>query len=522
MVRLIRLLMFVLLLGAAIPAQAQTGSFSLTILHTNDVHATYEADSTGYGGVARQATLVQQIRSEVEHVLLVDAGDRFTGSVFHSFHQGRDSVEVMNLLGYDAMVLGSYEFTHGAERLSQFVTALHFPVVVANVDFSRSPLLDGKIAPYSIQTFDGEPVGIIGVTRGDSRIRPIPELGFDTQYANVVQTVVDDLAAQGVNRIVLLSHLGYYDDLGLARAVSGVDVIVGGDTNTLLSNTSPDAEGPYPAVIESAAGEPVLVVQAWQRNRVLGRLDVTFDAAGVLTEWTGDAIFLTEDIASDPAMDALIERLRRPILDDFLTQVIGGTEVRLEGEREVCRFEECNMGNLITDAMRVATGTQIAFQNGGGIRASLAPGPITVGNVLEVLPFSNTYVYFEMQGIDVIAALENSVSRVDSEEGTGRFLQVSGLRFAYDGSRPVGQRIANVEVLSGDGNYEPLDPDEVYTISTNDFLFAGADDFTVFAEKSANSYDYGRALDEIVRTYITQISPINIPQTEGRIIRLDR
>ena len=469
-----RAVLFLLLILGQVPlSQAQSDNFTLTVLHTNDVHATYEADSTGYGGVGRQATLVQTIRAEEDHVLLVDGGDRFTGSVFHTFHQGHDSVVVMNQLGYDAMVLGSYEFTHGAERLAQFVSALEFPALAANVDFSRSPLLADKVMPYTIKPFDGEPVGIIGVTRGDSRIRPIPELAFDTAYADVVQGAVDALAGQGVNKIILLSHLGYYDDLALATAVTGVDIIVGGDTNTLLSNTSPDAEGPYPAEIASATGEPVLVVQAWERNRVLGRLNVTFDAAGVLTTWDGDAIFLTEDIPSDPAMDAVIEQLRRPILDNFLTQVIGSTEVRLEGEREVCRFEECAMGCLITDAMRAATGTQIAFENGGGIRASIDPGEITVGSVLDVLPFSNTYVYFELQGIDLIAALENSVSRVDSEEGTGRFLQVSGLKFAYDGSRPEGQRIADVEVLTATGEYEPLDPDEIYTVSTNDFLFAG-------------------------------------------------
>jgi 5'-nucleotidase / UDP-sugar diphosphatase len=514
---------FVFLISAFVlmPAQAQDDSFALTIMHTNDVHAHY--DPVGdYGGIARQATLVKQIRAEVDYSLLLDAGDRFTGSMFHSYYQGLDSVRTMNQLGYDAMVLGSYEFTHGADRLADFLDLLSFPAVVTNVDFSASPELNGAVKPYLIVDFDGEQVGIIGVTQGDSRIRPIPELVFNTDYENVVQTAVDALTEEGVNKIILISHLGYFNDLDLATRVSGVDVIVGGDSNTLLTNTPhPDAEGPYPGVITSASGEPVLVVQSWLYLRVMGRLNVVFDAAGVLTDWSGDALFLTDEIEDDPDMAALIEDLRAP-LPDFLTNVLGENEVRLDGESEVCRYKECNTGNLITDALRAATGAQIAVHNGGGIRASIEAGEVTVGDVLSVLPFNNTFVIFELSGADLVAALENSVSRVEATEGTGRFLQVSGLRFTWDGTRDVGRRILSVEVLNEDGEYEVLDPDEVYTIATNDYLFAGGDDYVMFAENSSADYDFGRTLDEIVRSYIQQNSPINYPANEGRIKRVDR
>ena len=522
MPRTVCLLTVIVLLCAVPLVSAQTADeFSLTVMHTNDAHSTYDPDRTGFGGVARQATVVKQIRAEHPNSLLLDGGDRFTGSMFHSFYQGWDSAQVMNQLGYDAMVLGSYEFTHGANLLADFLDLLKFPVVVANVDFSRSSELAGKVQPYVILDVNGEPVGVLGVTQGDSRIRPIPELVFDTDYETVIQAAVDDLEAEGVNKIILLSHLGYFADLALATDLSGVDVISGGDSNTLLSNTSPDAEGPYPAVMQSARGEPVLVVQAWEHNRVLGQLNMVFDADGVLTEWDGDTIFLAEDITPDPDMDALVERLRQP-LGDFLTQTVGSTESHLEGAEEVCRFEECSLGNLITDALRATTGAQIAFHNGGGIRASIDTGEITVGEVFDVLPFSNTFVIFELSGADIVAALENSVSRTDSTEGTGRFLQVSGLRYAWDGSLPAGQRIVSVDVMTASGSYTILDPDEDYTVAANDFLFAGGDDYTMFAENSANSYDFGRALDEIVRNYITQHSPLALPPTEGRITRVDR
>lgn len=505
-----------------IPAQAQDDTFVLTIMHTNDAHAHHDPDHDGRGGVARQATVVKQMRAEVAHSLLLDGGDRFTGSIFHSFYQGQDSAQVMNELGYDAMVLGSYEFTHGVETLDQFVGSLAFPAVVTNVDFSALPELDAQIPPYIVVTFGQQQVGIVGVTQGDSRLRPIPELVFDTDYVESAQSAVDVLSADGVSVIIMISHLGYFNDLDLATRLTGVDVIVGGDSGTLLTNIAHEnAEGPYPTVIQSATGEPVLVVQAWLHNRVMGRLDVTFDAQGVVSGWAGDAVFLTPDIPDDPAMSALVEDLRAD-LPLFLDEVIGETQTRLEGEREVCRYAECNMGNLIADAIRAETGAQIAFHNGGAVRASIDPGAITVGDVYQVLPFSNTYLIFELSGADILAALENSVSRVEATEGTGRFLQVSGLRFTWDGSQPVGRRIVSVEVQDAGGEYDLLDPDELYTVATNDYLFAGGDDYAMFASSASDVYDFGRTLDEIVRGYIEANSPLALPASEGRIKRLDR
>lgn len=515
-------LLLVLLFMVALPmgfAQDSGELFQLTIMHTNDTHANYEPQRDGVGGVARQATAAKQVRAEAEHTLLVDAGDRFTGSVFHSFYQGQDNARVMNLLDYDAMVLGSYEFTHGPDVLADFVNALDFPIVLANVDFSAYPSLS-TIQPFVIREFDGELVGIIGITRGDSRLRPIPNLVFDTDYIEVAQNAADTLTAQGVNKIILLSHLGYFDDLEMATRLNGVDVIVGGDTNTLLSNSLSNAEGAYPTVIDSASGEPVLVVQAWDKTRIMGRLNVVFDSAGVLLEWNGDAILLDDSIDPDPDMQALIDEMKVEI-GSFLGQIVGENTTYLDGSEEVCRFSECNMGNLIADAIRSATGAQIAFQNGGGIRASIETGTVTVGDVLDVLPFNNTYVIFEISGLDIIAALENGVSRTDATEGTGRFLQVSGLRYAWDGSQPVGRRIVSVEVLNASGRYEPLDPDEIYSVATNDYLFVGGDAYTMFAENSRNSYDFGRTLDEALRDYIVQISPVSL-QTEGRVTRIDR
>ncbi len=158
--------LFFLIVAAlfALPVLAQDDSFALTILHTNDVHAHHEPGSDGNGGAARQATVVQQIRAEVPNVLLLDGGDRFTGTLFHQQYRGQDSVQIMNAIGYDGMTLGNHEFDDGDEVLSQFVDGVDFPVVNTNIDFSGEPLLADKIPPYAILDVNGEQVGIIGLT----------------------------------------------------------------------------------------------------------------------------------------------------------------------------------------------------------------------------------------------------------------------------------------------------------------------------------------------------------------------
>jgi 5'-nucleotidase len=204
----------------------------------------------------------------------------------------------------------------------------------------------------------------------------------------------------------------------------------------------------------------------------------------------------------------------------------------LVGDRKVCRVEECNLGNLITDAMRAYSKAQIAIENGGGIRSNVPVGAdipadlkltdtlkVTEGDILTVLPFGNVVATFELKGSDVIAALENGVSQV--EGGAGRFPQVSGIRFSWDGSKEFGSRIVSVDVLGADGTYSPIDPDATYTVATNDFMRIGGDGYAVFKDKAINPYDGGSPLDLVLADYIKANSPVN-PQVEGRITRVDK
>lgn len=519
------LLAVVLSLALIAPLGAQEDSYELTIMHTNDVHAEHEPGRDGDGGAARQATVVRQIRDEVANSLLLDAGDRFTGTLFHIQWMGQDSAQIMNMIDYDAMTLGNHEFDNGDEVLAAFVDALEAPVVTANMDFSASPLLAGKVAPWITLEVGGDEVGIIGLVTPDSEIlsSPGPELVFMYDMVSVTQEAVDALTAEGVDKIILLTHIGFEADVEVAQQVSGVDVVIGGHTNTFLSNTYTGAQGEYPLVFESTSGEPVLVVQASARTRYLGRLDVEFDGAGVLTDWEGDAILLSRYIAPASDVSDLVAGLAEPIAA-LRQQVVGEAAVMLDGDRSVCRVEECNLGNLIADAVREETGAQIAYMNGGGIRSDIEAGEITMSDILTVQPFNNVTSTFSLSGADVLAMLENAVSRIQlNEQGqvqrggaSGRFLQLSGARFSIDPTQEVGSRIVSVEVLDEAGEFVALDPEAIYTMAGNNYVRTGGDGFSVLEENAIDPYDGGRVDFNVTLDYIVANSPV-APVTEGRI-----
>lgn len=522
-------LLLLVLLPMTARAQDDSG-LELTILHTNDTHAHHEPDDDGNGGVAIQATVVNAIRAEEEHVLLLDAGDRFTGTLFHQQYRGGDSVVLMNALGYDAMVLGNHEFDDGDDALAEFIGGVDFPVLAANVDFSGVDLLAETVLPWVIFDIGGTQVGVIGMVTPEAvhDSRPNEALAFNEDLAGVTQAAVDALTGQGVNKIILLSHLGLYADEPLAEQVSGVDVIVGGHSHNLISNRYQTEFSDYPMHKLSASGEPVLIVQAGSDNQFVGRLDVTFNADGIIALWGGDVIFLSRFIPPDPEIDALVVNLDEP-LEALQETVVGQTSTFLVGARDVCVAGECSLGNVVADALRAETRAQIGLVNAGEIEGNIpdddvpdelaleSPEDITLSDVMTALPYPTLVSTFELSGADLLAALENSVAAV--EDSAPQFLQVSGIRFSWDGAKPAGNRVSNVEVLDGE-QYVPLDPNATYALATTDYLRTGGDGYAMFAENATRVYDFGRPLAQVVAEYIGGVSPLQT-SVEGRITRLD-
>ena len=277
-----------------------------------------------------------------------------------------------------------------------------------------------------------------------------------------------------------------------------------------MSNTVEGAMA-YPTMVGD-----VPVVQAYAYSKYVGHLKVDFDDEGNVKSATGDTIVLDASVAEDEAIVARVAELAGPI-DEMKNRVVASADAAIEGDRSFCRTQECQMGNLVADAMldRVRDqGVAIAIQNGGGLRASIDAGEITMGEVLTVLPFQNTLSTFELKGADVVAALENGVSQV--EEVKGRFPQVAGLKYTFDGSKPAGERISDVMVVDADGNASPIDTGATYGVVSNNYMRGGGDGYKVFKTGGMNAYDYGPDLADVVAEYLAQNQPYK-PFTDGRI-----
>lgn len=510
-------------------AGSALADYDLRILHTNDVHDRVESvtkynnscsteDETAgkcFGGYARLATAIRDNRAEGGNVIVVDAGDQFQGSLYYSTYKGSHLAELMNMVDYDAMAVGNHEFDDGPDVLANFIKANTTPVLSANIQ-TRVAGLDQLIKPETIMTVGGERIGIIGLTTPETA--DISSAGPNVVFndlATSLQQSVDRLHAQGINKIVALSHSGSYADFDIVGKVSGVDVIVGGHDHLLFSNTVEKASYPYPVVKKGADGNPVLIVQAYAYTRYLGDLAVTFDDNGVAKAWSGEPISLDSSIKQAEDILAKISELSGAV--DAVRKIeVGSFTAPADGSRETCRAMECAMGSLVADAMlwKAGDGYQIAIQNGGGIRASIDEGTVTMGEVLTVLPFQNALATFRLSGADVVASLEHGVSLVS--EGKGQFPQVSGLKFDLDLNAPAGSRVSNV-MVNEDGTFVPIDPAKTYGVVSNDFMRNGGDGYALFRDNATDVYDFGPNLEQAVAEYIGMNSPM-APATHDRIM----
>ncbi|KQN69832.1 bifunctional metallophosphatase/5'-nucleotidase [Devosia sp. Leaf64] len=505
--------------------------FTLNILHINDFHSRFdpitgsdsncdaETDAAGecFGGIARLKTIIDDTRAKYDggNSLLLSAGDNFQGSLYYTTYKSKVVSDFFNQMGFDVVATGNHEFDDGPEEFLKFIEAAKFPIIGGNFDVTKDEGLRGKIEGSIVLDIGGEKVGIIGATTEDT-----PDIASpgDVEFHDVIQYVrgaSEALDAAGVNKIILLSHIGYNEDLNVAASLPLVDVIVGGHSHSLLGSME-GAVGPYPTMVTNPEGVEVPVVQANQYGKYLGDIAITWDDKGKVTKAEGEPFLIDASVTANEEFKTQLAELAGPI-EEMTSQVIGSTTAKLEGAREVCRVEECSMGNLLADAIldRVADqGATIAFQNGGGIRSSIDAGEITVGDVLTVLPFSNTLATVQISGADVIEALENGVS--DIENGAGRFAQVSGLKYSYTLAKPAGERVSDVMVKGEGDTWVPIDEEKTYTIVTNNYVRGGGDGYGTFAE-GENPYDFGPPLEQVVAEYLAKLGGEYTPYTDGRI-----
>lgn len=542
-----------------------------------------------FGGVARRKTLIDQLRAtpDADDLLLLDAGDVFQGTLYFNLYEGKADKSFYNQMGYDAVAVGNHEFDRGQIALRDFINGvtgqtppnppINFPMLSANVNVDASAPLAAALAPTDVAVpgklgkriiinkggGSSRNIGIFGLTPTDTGILSNPGAGvtFGTDLITIAQAQVNALKAAGAQHIIALTHVGYPVDREIAKNVRGIDVIVGGHSHTpLLPTVNPPSpvgvasQGPYPTIEKDPDNKDVVIVTDWEWGKWLGDITLGFDASGAVSVISGVIRPVWADglgtpprsllpgeqpeILPDASFQNEITTVWKPGVDALANQEIGRTAVFLDGERASVRNKETNLGNLITDAMLERTrtaGAQICITNGGGIRASI-PGPtggapdapITVGQVLTVLPFGNTLALVTLTGAQVIAALENGLSQVNLSNpsaSAGRFPQVAGLRFIWDPKRPANSRIVSVFVqtttsVNGVQNstFVPINPTANYRVVTNNFMLTGGDGYAVLTQ-GTNPVDTGLIMADEVQNYITANSPIN-RGVEGRITRL--
>uniref|UniRef100_A0AAG5CU06 Apyrase n=1 Tax=Anopheles atroparvus TaxID=41427 RepID=A0AAG5CU06_ANOAO len=544
------LLLTVLVTAGHILAAPKASGLELIVLHNNDMHARFEqtgaysndcqpsdvASNRCYGGFARVAHKVREYRAAEASgglpVLYLNAGDTYTGTPWFAVFKDNITAAFLNMLKPDAISLGNHEFDLGVDGLVPFLNEVDFPVLVANLDLSNTPTMQNtKSLQHSIVfTKSGVRIGVIGyLTPETKQLTPVNTVEFVDEI-EAINKEATALKAQGVNILIALGHSGLERDKQIAAECPDIDLVIGGHSHTFLySGTAPDVDepaGPYPVMVKNRAGKEVPVVQAYAYTKYLGYLHLQFDADGNLVELDGSPILLNGTVQRDSDVLQLLEVYRPGIL--ALDANIGHTNVFLDSTR--CRFEECNIGNMIADSLVITyavtrenaddgywTDAAIGFVQGGGIRASLDAGSISMKDLKTVLPFGNAMVVTELSGAQVRQMLEHSVHRYDGVSGYGEFLQMAGVHVVYDLSRPVLQRVVDVEVRCARCDvptYGPLQNDAKYRVILSQFLYEGGDGYTMIPGSPRQALTYGEY--EITEEYLKRYSPI-YPAIEWRI-----
>lgn len=471
-------------------------AWDLTILHVNDVHSAAAGvndrgpvydDTNAVGGLARVTAFVadEKAKAKVQGkaVLALDAGDFWQGT--HFFRTGGMpwAREAMRRMPWDAVTLGNHEFDLGCETLAQYVKALPFPVLAANLEKNPAcPLSTTPLPATVVKDFGGVKVGIIGLVNDEGK--DISEACPNTDFANrtkALERAAAELEKAGVTHIIAVTHVGYEADQALARAVPAIDVIVGGHTHSVLGD-HPHSEGPYPTVIAHDDGSKTLVVQAGRSTRYLGRLTVSFDDAGRIVQFRGDLEELVPSLRRDEAIHEFVVRSLEAIRADQ-ERFVGVNTSTLPDGLDPCREGDCLSGMATADAFLAwgrSRGAVAAILNGGAVRAAMPIGPVTHADLLDIHPFGNRIQVADVSGAVLREALEHGLSEPDVIGP--RLLQTAGLRYRLNPSAPVGKRIVSAEIRTKEGIWAPILPENIYRIVTIAYLLGGGDHFSMLGE----------------------------------------
>ena len=533
------LLALVMLLGlVAVPAAAKAEgeeAKDIVILYTNDVHCGI-ADNIGYAGLARVKAAYEAAGKEV---ILVDNGDSVQGDVIGTLSKGEALVELMNEVGYDVAVPGNHEFDYGMDQFNKNVSLAKFQYVCCNFLNDNG---EAVLKPYTIIEKGGKKVAFVGIDTPESFTKSTPTYFQDGEgnfifsfcegnkgqdLYDKIQETVDAARAEGADYVIALAHLGIdsqsspWMSTEVITNTTGIDVMLDGHSHSVISGEA----------VKNKDGNDVILTSTGTKLANVGILTITGEGKMSSMLLDADAIqfisavgVLTDDNGAGEAVTAAIAKN-----EELVNTVVAKTAVTLTTTDPVAvdekgnairivRNQETNLGDLCADAYRAMGNTDIAFVNGGGIRANIEEGDITYGQIIKVHPFGNALCTVEATGQEILDALEMSVASMPGE--SGGFLHVSGLKFTVDlnvestvvkdemkmfvevaGDR----RVKDVEVLHEDGTYAPLDPNKTYTLACHNYLLKDmGDGYTMFADNNFLSEDV--MLDnQVLINYIVEV-----------------
>lgn len=497
------------------PAPEPAGPQDIVILYTNDVHCGIE-DSIGYVGLARVKAAFE---AAGKAVILVDNGDSDQGDVIGTLSKGEAIIELMNTVGYDVAVPGNHDFDYGMEQFNKNVSLAKYQFICCNFLNDKG---EAVLKPYTIIEKEGKKIGFIGIDTPESFTKSTPVYFQDGEGNYIfsfcegnkgqdlydkVQETVDAVRAEGADYVIALAHLGIdsqsspWTSSEVITNTTGIDAVLDGHSHSVISGDTVKNKDGNEVILTSTGtkldniGIFTITPEGKMSSMLLGSDALKFlDAVGAFTEDNG----VGEAVAAALAKN-----------EELVNTVVAKTSVTLtttdpvavdeKGKAiRIVRNQETNLGDLCADAYRAMGNTDIAFVNGGGVRANIDAGDITYGQIIKVHPFGNALCTVEVTGQEILDALELSVCSMPGE--SGGFLHVSGLKFTVDlnvDSTVVkddkklfvevagDRRVKDVEVLQADGTYAPIDPEKTYTLASHNYMLKDmGDGYTMFADNN--------------------------------------
>ncbi|MFB4165016.1 bifunctional UDP-sugar hydrolase/5'-nucleotidase [Alteribacillus sp. JSM 102045] len=466
-------------------ATAEAAEEEVTIIHTNDIHASID-------DFGKLAAFVEEKKNEDENVIYLDAGDISSGNPVVDLNEGKPIIDLLNQVGLDAMTVGNHDFDYGQEAFEKNMGDSEFPWLSANTKVEREDVPFEEPEAYEVIEAGNVEIGILGLTQAPPATAPdgIEGLSFEEDYAQVAIEYQD--IKEDTDIFVGLNHIGYDDDRALAEDTDIFDVIVGAHSHTALEEP------------EEVNGTSIAQTGADLNN--IGEVNITVDTEkGEVTNIEGQLHDVDELEEIDEDVQASVESYQEEA-DELLSEEVGETKTGLS--REGRNEQDVPLGNFWTDAMRDSIDADIAFTNNGGIRASIDEGTITAGDFYEVEPFGNEVMKIHMTGESIEEVIEYSYSRYNAID-----LQASGIGYTiyYD---EEDDEYVDAEILV-DG--EPIDPEKTYVVAVNDYIGTGGDGYEFNGEVVQDNAGYvTNAMLNYAETLMEEKGVINY-ESEGRI-----